>query len=416
MSSTVIQPYQFSGSVNAPYSKSYLQRAIAIAVLSDQPTKINGITYSKDAIAALGIARNLGAEIFEGENQIIIIPPKTKELKRVKLNVGEAGLSTRMFAPLATSLYDEVKIDGSGSILNRPMDMVIEALEQLDVNVHSNNNKLPIETKGKIKPGRIKVDGSESSQLLTGLLITLPTLTGDSVIEVKNLKSKPYVDMTLEILSDFGVSIINEGYKVFRIKGNQTPVRSEYTIEGDWSGASFLLVGGAISGGLKITGLNQESKQADRKILEALELAGAKYAINDSEILVENQKLNGFTFDATDCPDLFPPLAILGVFANNVTTLKGVTRLRNKESDRAATIKEEIEKIGGKVELEGDEMKVYGTSISGGKASSRNDHRIAMMLAVLGGVSDGEIEIENPESVQKSFPEFFEIIAQMPLR
>lgn len=416
MSSIIIHPYQFSGRVNAPYSKSYLQRAIAIAVLSDQPTKINGITYSKDASAALGIARSLGAEIFEGENTITIIPPKNRELKSVKLNVGEAGLSTRMFAPLATSLYHEVKIEGSGSILNRPMDMVIEALEKLDVNVRSSQNKLPIETKGKIKPGTIKIDGSESSQLLTGLLITLPTLNGDSIIEVENLKSKPYVDMTLEILSDFGVSIINEDYTVFRIQGNQKPKRAEYTIEGDWSGASFLLVGGAISGSLKITGLNQQSKQADRKILEALELAGAKYVITDSEILVESKKLNGFTFDATDCPDLFPPLAILGIFTNSVTTLKGVTRLRNKESDRATTIKEEIEKIGGKVELEGDEMKIYGTSITGGKASSRNDHRIAMMLAVLGSVSEKEIEIEQPESVQKSFPEFFGVIEQMPLR
>ena len=416
MSAVIIHPYRFSGSVNAPYSKSYLQRAIAIAVLSDQPTQIQGITYSKDVIAAIRIARSLEVEIIEETNAITIIPNSEKTHRCIKLNVGEAGLSTRMFTPLATSLYKEIRIDGEGSILHRPMEMVIEALEQLNVEVTSNKKKLPLKTKGKIKPGKIKIDGSESSQLLTGLLITLPTLDGDSTIEVENLKSKPYVDMTLEILSDFGVSIENEEYKTFRIKGNQTPRKKKYAVEGDWSGAAFLLVGGAISGNIKVTGLNQKSKQADQKILEVLELAGAKITYENSEIRINKERLNSFSFDATECPDLFPPLAVLGTLCNGVTTICGATRLKHKESNRALTIKEELEKTGGKIELNGDEMKVYNSNIKGGRASSRNDHRIAMMLAVLGSISQESVEIEAPESVQKSFPGFFEIIAKMPLR
>lgn len=416
MSSKLIHPFAFKGNVKAPYSKSYLQRAIALALLSDQPTKIIGVTYCNDVVAAIAIVKSLGAKVQKEKNAITIIPGNKGGSSQKIINTGEAGLSTRMFAPIAASLYSGVKVEGEGSILRRPMSMVIEALEQLGVKVNSADGFLPLKLSGVLQPGNFMIDGSESSQLLTGLLIALPTLNGDSIVEVNNLKSIPYIDMTLQALSDFGIIITHNDYKTFFIKGNQTPRRDVYYTEGDWSGASFLLVGAALSGNIVVENLNIKSKQADQKIITALKLAGAKVTVEGSVISVESSDLTGFNFDATHCPDLFPPLAVLGLFSKGVTTIKGATRLLNKESNRSKTIQEEIEKIGGKVILEEDEMKIYRSQITGGKVSSRNDHRIAMMLAILGCASKGDIEIENPESVLKSFPEFFELIEKMPLR
>lgn len=416
MSSITVKPLKFEGKIKAPFSKSYLQRAIAVAVLTVKPTTIFGITKSKDYLAAIGIAKSLGAKISEGDNSITIYPPKKHELEQVLLNVGEAGLSTRMFAPIAASICSNVVINGEGSILNRSMNMVIDALNQLGCKIDTLNGKLPLKIKGKICPGEIIIDGSESSQLLTGLLIILPILKGDSVIHVKNLNSKPYVDMTLEVLSDFGISIKHQDYKTFYVKGNQMPECSNYCVEGDWSGASFFLVGGAISGSVEVKGLNPKSLQADQKILAALETAGANVEISKDRVFVQKKKLNGFEFDATQCPDLFPPLVVLGVASRGKTIIKGVSRLLNKESNRALTIKEEVNKLGGRIELSEDEMIIYNSTILGGEVSSRNDHRIAMMLAVLSSVSSKKIVIENPEAVNKSYPLFFEEINYFLLR
>jgi len=300
--------------------------------------------------------------------------------------------------------------------LSRPMHMVVDALSQLGVDVETKNNFLPFNSKGKLKSGDIQIDGSESSQLLTGLLIALPFVDGDSTISVTDLASIPYVDMTLQILSEFGIVIENQDYKKFIIPGNQKVVGKKYITEGDWSGTSFLLVGGAISGSLEVEGLNLNSAQADKKIIEALQLAGANMQFKNNTVILKNNVLQGFDFDASHCPDLFPPLAIIGVFSKGVTTLKGATRLKNKESDRAQTIQDELGKLGAEIRIEGDEMIIKGTELHGGVGSSRNDHRIAMMLALVATQTKEPVEIENPMAIEKSFPDFYAIIQNQPLR
>lgn len=415
MDSITIHPFKFNGKVQAPYSKSYLQRAIAISIFSNHPIEIVGLTKSKDVIAAIGIAKALGCVVIEDENKLTIHPGRVVE-EEVVINVGEAGLATRLFSPIASVLSTNVRVVGEGSILSRPMHMVVDALSQLGVDVETTNNFLPFNIKGKLKSGDIQIDGSESSQLLTGLLIALPFVEGDSTISVSDLASIPYVDMTLQILSEFGIEIENQGYKKFIIPGNQKVVGNKYYTEGDWSGASFLLVGGAISGNLTLQGLNLNSAQADKKIIEALQLAGANIEFNNNVILVKNNVLNGFSFDATHCPDLFPPLAVLGVFAKGVTTIKGVTRLKNKESDRAQTIRDELVKLGAKINVIGDKMIIHGSGVFGGEVSSRNDHRIAMMLALMASQTNEPVIIENPKAIEKSFPGFYEFIQKQPLR
>jgi len=402
-----IHPFTYSGTIHVPSSKSYLQRAIAIASLATGNSKIDGFTTSNDAKVALGIALEFGVEYQLEKKSIKIEKSQQIKASSVVINCGESGLSTRMFSPIAASLYDEVKVIGNGSILNRSMRMVIDALEKLGAKVESDGGCLPLLIKGGIRSGEISIDGSESSQLLTGLLIALPTLEGDSVIHVTNLKSIPYVQMTLDILNDFGVKIEHQNFKMFRIKGGQTPLASDYTVEGDWSGATFHIVGAAISGEVELTGLNIHSAQADKEILKVVETAGANVEFKSNSIIVSKLDLNAFEFDATHCPDLFPPIAALASCCSGVSRIVGTERLINKESNRAITIKKELNNLGIQVELKQNAMEITGASIQGGSISSNNDHRIAMMGAILASVSSDSISIGQSEAVNKSYPDFY---------
>ena len=402
-----IQSFKYSGIIDAPRSKSYLQRAIAIASLAKGDSIIHGYTKSNDTDIAIGISKELGAKITLENNRLNISGRSEKANKSLSIYCGEAGLSTRMFSPIAAAFSSEVFINGSGSILVRPMHMVIDALTQLNAEVDSNQSCLPLTIKNGIKGGEIKIDGSESSQLLTGLLIALPLLEDDSVIHVSNLTSIPYAQMTLDIIKEFEIEIRNENFETFYIKGGQQPTAKEYQAEGDWSGASFHVVGAAISGTVELTGLNMNSSQADRAIMDVVELAGAQVDLGSNSITITKGKLECFEFDATQCPDLFPPIAALAACCNGVTQIIGTDRLVHKESNRALTIQSEMKKLGVLVELKGNTMEITGNTIEGGTIDSNNDHRIAMMGAILATVSSKPIVIENPDAVNKSYPQFY---------
>jgi 3-phosphoshikimate 1-carboxyvinyltransferase len=259
-----------------------------------------------------------------------------------------------------------------------------------------------------LKGGKLEIDGSVSSQMLTGLLMALPLASEDSVIEVNNLKSRPYIDLTLHILKDFGIKISNKDYKQFIIPGNQKYVSCEYNVEGDWSGAAFLLVAGAINGNLTITGLQQASSQSDMAIVKALKDAGAALKIDNDVISVSASKMKAFTFDATHSPDLFPPLASLASYCEGTTSIKGVSRLIHKESDRAEAIIKEFGKVGIKVETDGDIMNITGGQPKGARVESHEDHRIAMAMAVTALKAEGRVYIKDSQSVAKSYPGFFD--------
>ncbi|MFN7013042.1 MAG: 3-phosphoshikimate 1-carboxyvinyltransferase [Bacteroidia bacterium] len=404
----IISPATFSGSTKVPPSKSYLQRAIAIAAMANHAVEIDGYAPSNDVDAAIAIAKNMGAEV-EIHQQKIIVQGNFNAANISAIHCGEAGLSARMFAPVVALKEEKIIITGESSLLKRPMYMVIEALQQLGKTVKSNNGLLPLEISGKLIPQKIKIDASESSQLLSGLLIALPFANGDSEIEVTQLNSIPYIQMTLDILRHFRINIQHRNYQYFIIKGNQKVQSTNYIAEGDWSGAAFHLVAAAIAGNVELEGLNKNSAQADKAILEALQNVGAKINwISDTAIITEKEKLCAFDFDATHCPDLFPPLAALAANCNGISKIKGIHRLLHKESNRAISIQSELQKLGIKVELKNDEMWIYGGKISGGKIYSHNDHRIAMMGAVLALNADAPIEIEAAEAIQKSYPDFFE--------
>lgn len=401
-----IEPSKAEGRIKAPSSKSMTQRAIAAAILAEGQSTIINPSYCDDSLAAMSIAVGLGAKVEPGTDELKITG--SIELKETKLNCGESGLAIRMFSPIAALFPAEITISGGGSLKQRPMIMIEEALTQLGVKCKTTEGFLPITIQGPVIGGSIEIEGSVSSQLLTGLLMALPLAQKDSVIKVNNLKSRPYIDMTIQILKEFGITILNENYKIFIIPGNQSYKSLVYQVEGDWSGGAFLLVAGAINGNLEIEGLNTSSKQSDKAIVDALKLAGAAIRIENNKITVSKSDMKGFLFDATDAPDLFPPLVALASFCKGETRIKGVSRLMHKESNRAVSLKEEFEKINVKITIEDDFMHVYGGEIHGGKVSSHDDHRIAMALAVAGLGAESKISIKDSHCVAKSYPGFFD--------
>ncbi len=329
---------------------------------------------------------------------------------------GESGLSIRMFTPLAALSAAPVTITGSGSLLTRPMNFFDEVLPQLGVKVNSNEGKLPLQIQGPLQPKHITVDGSLSSQFLTGLLLAFAkAATAPVSITVVDLKSKPYIDLTLQMMAHFGYTVTHDNYKTFQLSPPQTHQEVvEYTVEGDWSGAAFLLVAGAIAGKIRVKGLDVFSTQADRAIVQALMMCKAVMSITPEEISIEPATLQPFHFDATHCPDLFPPLVALAAYCHGTTAINGVHRLAHKESNRAVTLQEEFGKLGVEILLQDDLMVIKGGGrLKGGNVHSHHDHRIAMACAVAALGASGNVNIDEAEAVNKSYPQFWKHLQKL---
>lgn len=402
----LISPSTVKGTVKAPASKSMAQRALAAALLADGTTILTNLSDSNDVLAATKVIQDLGATVERKGDELHI--QGNSQLKTAALNCGEAGLGVRMFSPIAALAGGNMTLTGEGSLLTRPITMVESPLRQLGVDVQTNDGFLPIQLNGKLKGGCAEVDGSTSSQFLTGLLMALPVCENDSELIVEDLKSRPYIDMTLAVLKDFGIKVINHNYERFEIPGNQKYKARRYDIEGDWSGASCLLVAGAIAGEITVTGLNPSSTQADRAMLEALQLSGSNIKLGDNQVTVAKSSLHAFRFDATDCPDLFPALVALASFCEGSTILKGTNRLTHKESNRALTLQEEFGKMQIPIVIGDNEMGISQQAIHGAKVHSHNDHRIAMACAVAGLGASGITEIDIAEAINKSYTGFFD--------
>ena len=457
-----IQPSVLSGEIWAPASKSSMQRACAAALLRAGETIIRHPGYSNDDKAALGVIRGLGAEVSEGGDGSLRI--RSKGMGRgagknggdagtghPEVNCGESGLGLRMFAPIIALSGEAIRVRGEGSLLSRPMDFFDEIFPRLGIRVVSNKGKLPLEIQGPLQPRNIEIDGSLSSQFLTGLLFSFVAAGAkDVAIRVHHLKSKPYIDLTLQVMKHFGWAVENRNYEEFYFAG--TPVGDhgdagpggntagvlEYTVEGDWSGGAFLLVAGAIAGPITVRGLDTWSTQADKAILQALCDCGALLEIGEESILIgppgaaatggpgtaaatgnATSGLKAFQFDATDCPDLFPPLVALAAHCEGTTVITGVSRLAHKESNRGLTLQEEFGKMGVAIDLVGDKMlirgggSVGGGGVKGATVHSRHDHRIAMACAVGALRADGSLTIVEAQAIDKSYPDFYRHLQQL---
>jgi 3-phosphoshikimate 1-carboxyvinyltransferase len=402
-----IEPGRIDGHVDAPSSKSDMQRGVAAAFLARGESHLLNPAYAEDGLAALRAAASLGAIVRLSKEHVIIVGGQARRGGRA--DCGESGLCIRMFAPIAALGSDEVELVASGSLRARPMEMVEAALRALGASCSTANGKPPVRVRGPLRGGDIAVDGSVSSQLLTGLLLALPCCEQDSVLRVSGLESRPYVELTLRTAAAFGVEIRHDAELTrFEIRGGQAYRPRTWRVEGDWSGAAFLLVAGALAGSVDISGLDPFSAQADRAVLGALRAAGARVEEGADRIRVEAGQLCAFELDATDCPDLFPPLVALACSCEGTTRLHGAGRLRHKESDRAAALVEEFGKLGAQLVVDGDTLCVVGGRLHGGAVGSHGDHRMAMALAVAALRTREGVDLDGEGCVVKSYPDFFE--------
>ncbi|MEW6773865.1 MAG: 3-phosphoshikimate 1-carboxyvinyltransferase [Bacteroidota bacterium] len=404
-----IYPFHINKKVFIPSSKSYLQRWIALASVTPYCSIIKNPNFCDDVNAALNCARNLGAKVIANNNEIQIQGiEKNFSNKEVKLNVGESGLSARMFACIASVLFEKVSITGEGSLLKRDMSSLINALQKTNCKVLSNNNHLPIEIYRTGGFEKIDIDISDTSQVVTGLLYTSCLVNKDVSIYVSNPVSIPYIQLSIEVAKKFGLKIITENYHQFIISANQTFQPVNDTAEGDWSNAAFFAVAAALSGKVELHHLNPDSSQGDKIIVDILKKAGAKVEWDGNVCIIQKEHLHPFEIDLKNHPDLFPPLVVLALGINGKSYLKSVSRLINKESNRADVLIKEFSKLGATIFIENDVMIIDGKGyLKGGNIYSYQDHRIAMAAAVAGCIANDKIIIENAEAVNKSYPDFF---------
>ena len=406
-----VAPSRIEGTISAPASKSLGQRALFAAALAEGESTVRRAGASDDVKAAMSIASALGAEVRPiGDSDRSLSVRGGRLPRSSRFDCGESGTCLRMSSPIAALSPERITITGTGSLLARPVDMMETPLRELGAECDTTSGKPPVTVRGPLRGGQAVVDGSVTSQFVSGLLMALPLCREDSEIEVRNLVSRAYLDLTVSVLARFGVSIEKRGRRteerdLFRVRGGQTYRPCTFIVEGDWSGAGFLLVAGALAG--EVTVGNLGGDQPDAGILDALAAAGAQLRRDGSTVTVRRDGLRAFDFDATDSPDLFPPLVALACHCQGTSVLRGVRRLRHKESDRAAALAGEFGRLGAKISIRNDWMEIRGGGLAGGVLRTRGDHRIAMAGAVAALLSAEGVTIEGAGCVAKSYPDFF---------
>ena len=399
-----IKPFKYNGSIYINSSKSVYQRAVALACFSKKKFQIIGDSNNTDSQTAIRICKEMGFNIVKSENNLEIFGELYSDKSSLQISSIESGLCIRLFGVLLLSVFNEVNMLLTGTAKERKFDFT--SLKELGVDSFIKDSSILL--RGKLNSGVINIDNPNTSQLLTGLLITLPFLKGDSIVYCKNPVSISYIDITLDLLEKIGVVIKNENHTKYIIKGNQTINQHKIIVEGDWSGAAFHFVGAAISGKIKVYGLNIDSNQGDKQILDLLSKCGAEVNIYDSYIEVKKNQLKPFIFDATDVPDLIPPLSVLASSCDGESYIYGTDRLINKESNRALSLEKEFSKLGVRIISKKNCFKIIGCNkIKGGYVDSHNDHRIAMALSVMATVAKTPVAITNSSVVDKSNSRFY---------
>lgn len=434
--------------IEIPSSKSEFQREVAIALLSDEPSEIRFTSISDDALTAIRLAEELGAityndkfyyyckdcdrDLFSQINSdfihdlynnlkinskvysddldcLAIHVSSAKKLQVESINCGESGLSLHLFSVIASALSRITRILGSGTLLNRKQTDLISALSKTGLEIHHNQNKLPISIWGESTATMLELGELSGSQSLSALLILYAKLGIGATIEVENLKSRNYVAMTIDALARHGVEVVNENFERFIVPTGCEPQSASVRVESCWSSASFWFILAAAKGNITINGLNPNSKQPDRAIIDVLHLSGAEFDLIDNTYQFKSPatELKAFNFDAKDCPDLIPNLVVLASKCNGESVISGANRLENKESNRAEAIMNEFTKIGISIERFGDKFIVRKSDIIPAEVKSYSDHRITMALELAAAIANVNIIIDSTQNVSKSYPEFY---------
>ena len=409
-----ITPKKLKGDVVVPPSKSLSHRAIIAASLAKGKSIIKNVLYSKDIIATIGAMRALGANIIEHDNYLEIYGSKTKRVNKI-IDANESGSTIRFMIPIALTVDEEVTFVGKNNLVKRPLDTFFEIFDEQNIKYERKEDYLPLHVYNGLKSGTFKIRGDISSQFITGLLYALPLLNGDSkIIITTNLESKGYIDLTLDILNKFGINIINNDYKEFIVKGNQEYKPLDYEIEGDYSQSAFFLIADLLGSDINLYSMNENSLQGDKKILEDIKAFNGNAYFKNGVLKASKALTNGALIDFSQSPDLGPILTVLASISKGTSNFINAERLRIKECDRISCVKEELSKLGAKIEELKDGMIIKGVdSLSGGILDSHNDHRLAMSFAMLSTIALGEITILGAECVQKSYPNFWEVFESL---
>lgn len=406
MERIIVRPSSLSGTIKAIPSKTYGHRMIILSALSQKTSKLIINEYNDDLLATLNCIKELGAD-YSINGEVLEITPIKKVNSKPLLNAGESGSTLRFIIPVATALFENTIIDAEGSLKSRPIKPLLDGLSK--VGVKFSRKALPIETFGKFTGGEIELPGHVSSQFISGILLAASITHKDTkIILTSNLESKAYVDVTIDVLKSYGIDV-EKNCNGFFVKGGQSlKPQKEVIVEGDWSNAAPFLVAGALHGEVEITGLNIDSIQGDRVILDILKSFGAEVFISDT-IKVKSKDKRPLNFDINECPDLLPVLSILACGASGRSVFTGCHRLKLKESDRLKNSMELINLLGGEAFIKDDSLIVNGSGyLLGGKVKSFGDHRMVMAGAIASLISKNDIQIDGFTAINKSYPRFFE--------
>ena len=460
MDEAVYGNFRFIGTdetLEMPASKSFAQRAIIAAALAQGTSHLSGYSPCGDNESALAAARKLGARVTVNGSELEITGIGAFEncLSISEMPVGESGFLTRMIIPVLSVIADgPVRVTGEKTLLGRPLAGAHDIMASFGVrlvpeNIPEESRKgdcfIPLTVKGPLVPGRADVSGKGGSQLISGLLAALPLAGNRSTVYVHDPRSIPYMFITVDVLRKFGIEIGSEMEGgddflqtqdwtlctglTFKMRGQQHYHAADFRIEGDWSGAANFLVAGAIFGDVEVEGLDTQSLQADISIMDILMDAGASMSQLEGDtpttgpIHVARAPLCAFETDLNNCPDLFPIVAVLAAFCPGESRIRGVERLRHKETDRAAAIVDMLTQMGVPVQVDEDEMTIEGMSLpqrlltgkllKGGSYTSHADHRMVMALKVAALGADGPVDIDDTACVAKSFPGFNDLFDKL---
>lgn len=394
----LITPSRISGKINGISSKSFAHRAFICAALADGTSHIKINTLSQDIAATVSCLNNLGAKI-EKSGDVYSVEPIKELPQNAEINCGESGSTLRFLLPVITALGIKTKINALGRLPERPLSPLKEELIKMGAII---SDSFPLNVSGKLSEGEFTLRGDISSQFVTGLLLALAYLGKGKITLLPPIQSRPYIDITLQVLRDFGVNIIEEN-NTFYVNKAQLRARN-FEIEADWSNAAFPLCMGT-----SVVGLNLNSVQGDKAITKELEIMGAKIFCDKGIVRADVSSLHGCRIDAGDIPDAVPVIAAVAATAQGETVIYNAQRLRLKESDRIQTVCEMLSSLGADIRETTDGMIIKGKPfLAGGETNSFNDHRIAMAAAVAACKCSGEVIIRNAEAVNKSYPAFFE--------
>ncbi len=409
MHSIRISPSFLSGRVSVPPSKSAAHRAIICASLASGESTISPVELSEDIKATIDCMRALGAVItYYNDRSLKIDGSRVFSSPSALLDCHESGSTLRFLIPVAAAGGIEAQFIGRGKLPERPIGVFTDCLPKHNV-ICDTSGGLPLRINGQLRSGQYEIPGDVSSQFITGLLLALPLLEGDSeIILTTKAQSVGYIDMTISAMADFGVTVARTE-NGFSVKGGQKYSPRDYIVEGDWSQAAFFMTAGALGGNITIDNLRPDSVQGDKACVDIYRRFGADIITNGRNITISGSKLHGIEIDARDIPDMVPALAVTAAFAEGQTVITGAERLRIKECDRLAAMAQGLSRLGADITETPDGLVINGCdNLKGALVEGFNDHRIVMSLSTASARCIGDIVITDMESINKSYPSYFE--------